>query len=115
MHYCYKDNWLVVNIPNSSSVLRITKEISPSFWKEGRVDTTYPANNFLKRFSICNSKLLKELDVKKFSFDFNGMNIIINSIVFQIRTSKEYKWSMRDSSPAGTSLLELIDYVRKLI
>lgn len=94
MHYAYLDNWLTINIPNCSSILRITKETSPSFYKEGRVDTPLEANNFLKRFSIHNQKLLKTLNLK---------------------TTKEYKWSMRDSTPAGTPILELIDYANERI
>lgn len=93
-HYCYKDNWLIINIPNSSSILRMAKETGPSFYKEGRVDTPLNASIFLKRFSIQNIKLLKQLDIK---------------------TTKEYKWSMRDSSPVGTPLLELIEYANERV
>lgn len=46
-----------------SSVLRIAKETQPSFYKEGRIDTPIHASLFLKRFSILNMKLLKQLDV----------------------------------------------------
>lgn len=94
MHYCQKDNWLIINIPNCSSILRITKEIGASFYKEGRVDTPLEANNFLKRFRINNQHRLSSLD---------------------IRTTKEYKWSMRDSSPIGTPLLELIDLANERV
>jgi hypothetical protein len=68
MHYAYLDNWLTINIPNASSILRITKETSPSFHKENRVDTPLEANNFLKRFSIHNQKMLKALDVSAYSW-----------------------------------------------
>lgn len=71
-------------------MLRRAKESQPSSYKEGRLDTPIDAALFLKRFSIQNMKLLKELDLK---------------------TTKKYNWSSRDSSPEGTPLLELIDYV----
>ena len=41
----------------------MAKETGPSFYKEGRVDTPLNASIFLKRFSIQNIKLLKQLDV----------------------------------------------------
>ena len=68
----------------------MAKESQPSTYKEGRLDTPIDASIFLKAFSIQNVDLLKKLNLK---------------------TSKEYRWSPRDISPAGTPLLELIDYV----
>lgn len=80
----------LVNCLLGSAVLRKAKENQPSSYKEGRLDTPIDAALFLKRFSIQNMKLLKELDLK---------------------TTKKYDWSKRESSPEGTPILELIDYV----
>ncbi|RNA01030.1 28S ribosomal mitochondrial [Brachionus plicatilis] len=94
LHYCHKDNWLLFHVPNCSAVLRKAKENQPSSYKEGRLDTPIDAALFLKRFSIQNMKLLKELDLK---------------------TTKKYDWSKRESSPEGTPILELIDYANSRI
>ena len=51
-----------------SKVLRMAKESQPSVYKEGRLDTPVDASQFLKRFFLQNSSLLKQLNVIKIEF-----------------------------------------------
>lgn len=94
LHYCQKDNWLIIHLPNCASVLRKPKESQLSAYKEGRLDTPIDAMLFLKRFAIQNDKLLKKLDLK---------------------TTKTYNWSNRDVSKEGTPILNLIEYANTRI
>lgn len=71
-------------------------------------DTPAAASTWLKTFAINNEELLKETDVRKF---FSYKNSLEN--LFQFRTKFTYTWSARESTPAGTHLLDLIGYVRK--
>jgi hypothetical protein len=68
MHYCLKDNWLLLTIPHASGVLRHEREeIESSSYKEGRVDTPVSGVKFLKRFSAQNANLLKTIGVRFFN------------------------------------------------
>ena len=105
-----------------SHVLRSAKEMQPSAYKEGRIDTPIDAALFLKRFSIQNMNLLKSLNViSRFFVKFLKKVLILKFCLkfylpnFKLCTTKTYKWSNRDSSIEGTPILELIEYVWRQI
>lgn len=89
IHYGYVNNFIIVHIPWLPNWYRRFKEKSNSFTKEGMIDLNVDAATWLIHFKTQNGELLKKLDLK---------------------CSKEYVWSQREVTPAGSSLLELIEH-----
>lgn len=82
-------DFIIVQVPWVATWLKTPKEKSNSATKEGQIDININAASWLIQFKQQNSELLKRLDLK---------------------CSEEYVWSQREVTPAGASLLELVDH-----
>lgn len=89
IHYGYKAGFLIVHVPWVGSWTRRCKEYSNSLTKEGMVDLNLDAAAWLVHFKTQNAHLLTS-----------------PSLV----TSKDYVWSKRETTPAGSSLNMLIEH-----
>jgi len=94
LHYGYRKKMLLVNTPQAAEVLKLALDATPSPNNELMWDTPAAASTWLKTFAINNEELLKETD---------------------FRTKFTYTWSARESTPAGTHLLDLIGYATERI
>ncbi|CAF1162306.1 unnamed protein product [Rotaria sordida] len=89
IHYGYRKKMLLVNTPTAAEVLKLALDATPSPNNEQMWDTPSAASTWLKTFAINNEAILRETD---------------------FRTKFTYTWSARESTPAGTHLLDLIGY-----
>lgn len=89
LHYGFENEFLLVHVPWALNWLRRPKETAPTPGKEGYIDVNIDAATWLLHFKTQNSKLLTKLD---------------------LRCSQEYNWSNRESTPAGATLLDLVDH-----
>lgn len=90
--HCYaKQGWLTIHLPHMLSWLRFqptkTRPFDFSSYKENRYDYTEDAMNWLIYFKAQNKHILKDM-----------------------KTSKKYVWSQRETSPEGTELLQIVDF-----
>lgn len=89
IHYGYVNNFIIVHVPWVPDWFKKPREKSNSFTKEGFIDINIDAAAWLIHFKIQNAELLQKLDLK---------------------CSKEYVWSQRETTPAGSTLLELVEH-----
>lgn len=89
LHYGHVNEFVIVHVPWVPNWFKKAKEKSNSEIKEGHLDINIDAAAWLIHFKTQNSDLLKKLDLK---------------------CSKEYVWSQRESTPADSTLLELIEH-----
>lgn len=89
IHYGLQSGFLVVHIPWVGNWMRRCKESSNSETKEGFINLNLDAAAWLLHFKTQNCNVLK------------------NS---EMRISKDYIWSKRESSLKDSTLLELIDH-----
>lgn len=89
IHYGQANDFIIVHVPWVADWYKKPKERSNSETKEGFLDINIDAAAWLIHFKTQNAGLLKKLDLK---------------------CSKEYVWSQRESTPAGSTLLELIEH-----
>lgn len=89
IHYGQANDFIIVHVPWVPDWFKKPKERSNSATKEGYLDINIDAASWLIHFKTQNTELLKKLDLK---------------------CSKEYVWSQRESTPAGSTLLELIEH-----
>lgn len=89
LHYGHVNDFLIVHIPWVSNWFKKPKERSNSETKEGFLDINIDAAAWLIHFKTQNAETLKKFDLK---------------------CSKEYVWSKRETTPAGASLLELVEH-----
>lgn len=89
IHYGYVNDFIIVHVPWVADWFKKPKERSNSFTKEGLIDLNIDAAAWLIHFKKQNTELLKKLDLK---------------------CSKEYTWSQREVTPAGSTLLELVEH-----
>ncbi|CAF1324573.1 unnamed protein product [Adineta steineri] len=94
LHYGLRKKMLLVNTPTAAEVLKLALDATPSPNNELMWDTPTAASSWLKTFAINNEELLKETN---------------------FRTKFTYTWSARESTPAGTHLLDLIGYATERI
>jgi len=94
LHYGFRKKMLLVNTPTAAEILKLALDATPSPNNEQMWDTPAAASSWLKTFAINNEELLKETD---------------------FRTKFTYTWSIRESTPAGTHLLDLIAYATERI
>lgn len=93
LHFALESGFLIIHVPWVPEWLRrITrhKEMSNSASREGFVDLPLDAAAWLIHFRTQNNNLLKNAE--------------------QLVTSKEYVWSKRETTPAGTPLIQLIEH-----
>jgi len=89
IHYGYVNDFLLVHVPWIPYWYKHPKEYGPSATQEGLTDLPLDSASWLVHFKTQNADLLAKLD---------------------LRTSKEYVWSKRETTPAGSTLVELIDH-----
>ncbi|XP_023164671.1 28S ribosomal protein S29, mitochondrial [Drosophila hydei] len=89
LHYGALNDFLLVHVPWAPNWMKRPKESANSATQEGFIDLPFDAAAWLIHFKTQNSKLLERL---------------------QLKTSKEYVWSKRESTPAGASLIELVEH-----
>ncbi|ESO96365.1 hypothetical protein LOTGIDRAFT_144016, partial [Lottia gigantea] len=87
IHYCGKAGFLIVNIRFPSALVQSYTGYEASTYKDGRIDHPKDAMEWLIQFQSQNSHLLKDLKI-----------------------SKDCIWNKRESSPAGTSFSELVEF-----
>lgn len=88
LHYGALNDFLLVHVPWAPNWMKRPKEAANSN-QEGFIDLPFDAAAWLVHFKTQNLKLLQQL---------------------QLKTSKEYVWSKRESTPAGASLIELVEH-----
>ncbi|XP_032090339.1 28S ribosomal protein S29, mitochondrial isoform X2 [Thamnophis elegans] len=86
VHYCARQNWVIVHIPDAHLWVKNCKEMLPSSYNTERLDQPVEAANWLKNFGITNGKVLA-----------------------QIKTQQKYIWGKRDITEEGCSLLDLAE------
>lgn len=89
LHYGHVNDFIIVHVPWVTDWFKKPKEKSNSEVKEGLLDINIDAAAWLIHFKTQNNELLNKLDLK---------------------CSREYVWSQRESTPAGSTLLELIEH-----
>ncbi|XP_067131890.1 small ribosomal subunit protein mS29 [Centruroides vittatus] len=90
VHYASEKNWLLLHIPWAPNWTRRPKDTATSLWDQGtdKMDLPIDSALWLQHFHSQNSLLLQELD---------------------LRLSKTYEWSKRESTNEGEPLTALID------
>uniref|UniRef100_A0A8C5SYN2 Small ribosomal subunit protein mS29 n=1 Tax=Laticauda laticaudata TaxID=8630 RepID=A0A8C5SYN2_LATLA len=86
VHYCARQNWVIVHIPDAHLWVKNCKELIPSSYNNERLDQPVEAANWLKNFRTTNGKLLA-----------------------QIKTKQKYIWGKRDITEEGCSLSDLAE------
>ncbi|XP_018567676.1 28S ribosomal protein S29, mitochondrial [Anoplophora glabripennis] len=89
IHYCFRNNFLIVHVPWLGNWMRRCQEYSNSETKEGFVDLNIDAAAWLLHFKTQNTHLLSNPDIK---------------------TSEDHVWSKREVTPAGSPLSELVEH-----
>ncbi|CAG7833761.1 unnamed protein product [Allacma fusca] len=89
VHYGHAGGFLLVHIPWVPVWTRFAKETVPSAERPGFVDHTSNSVFWLTFFRHENAKLLAEANLK---------------------TSKTYEWSKRESTPEGSSITDIIEH-----
>lgn len=89
IHYGHVNDFIIVHVPWVSDWYKKPREKSNSETKEGMLDINIDAAAWLIHFKIQNTNLLQRLDLK---------------------CSQDYEWSQREKTPAGSTLLELIEH-----
>ncbi|TMW49974.1 hypothetical protein DOY81_004965 [Sarcophaga bullata] len=88
IHYGHQNGFLLVHVPWVANWMKRPKETANAA-QEGFIDLPFDAAAWLLHFKNQNAKLLQTLDLK---------------------TTQEYVWSKRESTPAGSTLLELVEH-----
>ncbi|XP_011550802.3 28S ribosomal protein S29, mitochondrial [Plutella xylostella] len=92
LHYAFENGYLIIHVPWVSEWLRRLprhKEMSNSATHEGMVDVPLDAAAWLFHFKTQNQAMLKSEELK---------------------ISKDYVWSKRETTPAGAPLLALVEH-----
>ncbi|KAM6106447.1 LOW QUALITY PROTEIN: small ribosomal subunit protein mS29 [Pterocles gutturalis] len=84
VHYCTRQGWLVVHIPDAHLWVKNCKELMQSSYNKERLDQPLQASAWLKNFKTSNERFLKE-----------------------IKTQKKYVWGKRESTEEGRPLGEV--------
>ncbi|XP_050328504.1 28S ribosomal protein S29, mitochondrial [Bactrocera neohumeralis] len=88
LHYGLQNNFVLVHVPWVPNWMKRPKETANAA-QEGFIDLPFDAAAWLVHFKTQNSNLLTKL---------------------QLKTSKDYVWSKREATPAGSTLLELVEH-----
>lgn len=89
LHYGHEAGFLLVHVPWVPNWFKKPKEKVNSTTREGCIDLPIDAAAWLIHFKAQNAHLLPQLD---------------------LRCSRDYVWSKRETTPAGATLLELIEH-----
>ncbi|XP_019348738.1 small ribosomal subunit protein mS29 isoform X3 [Alligator mississippiensis] len=88
VHYCVKQGWVVLHIPDAHLLVKNCKELLKSSYKKERFDQPLEASSWLKNFKTSNEHLLRE-----------------------IKTQQKYVWNKWDSTEEGTPLSEMLEQI----
>ncbi|XP_064257612.1 small ribosomal subunit protein mS29 isoform X2 [Passer domesticus] len=88
VHYCWRQGWLVVHIPDAHLWVKNCKELFQSSYNKDRLDQPLQASVWLKNFKATNERFLQE-----------------------IKTQKKYIWGKRESTEEGSPLREVVEQV----
>ncbi|XP_067395252.1 small ribosomal subunit protein mS29 isoform X3 [Emydura macquarii macquarii] len=86
VHYCAKQGWLVLHIPDAHLWVKNCRELMQSSYNKERFDQPLQASTWLKNFKTSNEHFLKE-----------------------IKTQQTYMWSKRESTEEGRPLGEVVE------
>ncbi|XP_060111148.1 small ribosomal subunit protein mS29 [Heteronotia binoei] len=86
VHYCAKQNWLILHIPDAHRWVKNCKELLPSSYNKERFDQPLEASTWLKNFAATNQRFLTE-----------------------IKTQQKYVWGKRESSEEGSPLMSIVE------
>ncbi|XP_036319082.1 28S ribosomal protein S29, mitochondrial [Rhagoletis pomonella] len=89
LHYGLQNNFLLVHVPWVPNWMKRPKETASASSQDGFIDLPFDAAAWLVHFKTQNGPLLSKLELK---------------------TSKDYVWSKREATPAGSTLLELVEH-----
>lgn len=89
LHFGHESGFILVHVPWGPNWFKRPKETGNSAAKEGFTDLPLDAAAWLIHFKAQNNVLLSKLDLK---------------------TTKDYVWSKRETTPANSGLLELIEH-----
>lgn len=89
LHYGYNNDFLLVHVHWICTWYKHPKEMASSTTQEGFLDLPLQAAAWLLHFKTQNANLLGKI---------------------QLKTSKDYVWSKREETKAGSPLLELVDH-----
>ncbi|XP_062549219.1 small ribosomal subunit protein mS29 [Armigeres subalbatus] len=89
LHYGYSQEFLLVHVPWVANWMKRVRETAISTTHEGCLDLPLDGAAWLIHFKHQNGKLLSKLDLK---------------------VSRDYVWTKRETTPAGAPILELIDH-----
>lgn len=89
LHYGFQNEFLLVHVPWVPNWMKRPKETANSATLEGFIDLPFDAAAWLIHFKTQNSSLLQKLNLK---------------------TTKDYVWSKRETTPTGSTLTELIEH-----
>ncbi|NWR38795.1 RT29 protein, partial [Tachuris rubrigastra] len=89
VHYCSRQGWLVLHIPDAHLWVKNCKELLQSSYKKERLDQPLQASTWLKNFKASNERFLRE-----------------------IKTQRKYVWGKRESTEEGRPLGEVVEQVR---
>lgn len=89
LHFGYENEFILVHVPWVPNWFKKPKERANSTTREGCIDLPIDAAAWLIHFRAQNARLLPRLDLK---------------------CSRDYVWSKRETTPAGATLVELIDH-----
>ncbi|XP_058830079.1 small ribosomal subunit protein mS29 [Topomyia yanbarensis] len=89
LHYGYSQEFVLVHVPWVANWMKRAKETALSSTHEGCLDLPLDGAAWLVHFKHQNAKLLTKLDLK---------------------VSREYVWSKRETTPAGSPILELVEH-----
>ncbi|NXP42105.1 RT29 protein, partial [Leiothrix lutea] len=86
VHYCSRQGWLVLHIPDAHLWVKNCKELLQSSYKKDRLDQPLQASVWLKNFKSSNERFLQE-----------------------IKTQKRYIWGKQESTEEGRPLGEVVE------
>jgi small subunit ribosomal protein S29 len=89
LHYGYENGYCLVHVPYAPDWYKRPKECGPSTVHEGVIDIPLDSAAWLVHFKSQNTELLSKLN---------------------LCVSKTYEWSKREQTPAGSTILELVDH-----
>ncbi|XP_030330098.1 28S ribosomal protein S29, mitochondrial isoform X1 [Strigops habroptila] len=86
IHYCTRQGWLVLHIPDAHLWVKNCRELLQSSYKKERLDQPLQASSWLKNFKTSNERFLKE-----------------------IKTQRKYVWGKREITEEGRPLGEVVE------
>lgn len=89
LHYGHEQGFVLVHVPWVPNWFKKPKEQANSATREGCIDLPIDAAAWLIHFKTQNAHLMPQLD---------------------LRCTRDYVWSKRETTPAGATLLELIEH-----